>query len=154
AKDKATSKSQHITIKDSSALSKEEIEKMKKEAELHATEDRQKKELIDLRNQADALIHTTEKTLKDAGDKVKDDVKKPIEEKIAEVKKAKDGSDAAALRKAVDALGEAIQKVGGDLYKAAADAEKEKSAGAGSAGDDKKDAKSGDVIDADFKEKK
>ncbi|MDO8581327.1 MAG: molecular chaperone DnaK [bacterium] len=158
AKDKATSKSQHITIKDSSALSKEEIEKMKKEAELHATEDRQKKELIDLRNQADALIHTTEKTLKDAGDKVKDDVKKPIEEKIAEVKKAKDGSDAAALRKTVDALGEAIQKVGTELYKAAAEAEKAKGgdakksgeAGPGSAGD----AKQGDVIDADFKEKK
>lgn len=152
AKDKATSKSQHITIKDSSALSKEEIEKMKKEAELHATEDRQKKELIDLRNQADALVHTTEKTLKDAGDKVKDDVKKPIEEKIAEVKKAKDGSDVAALRKAVDALGEAIQKVGGDLYKAAAEAEKAK--GGDEKKDDKKDAKSGDVIDADFKEKK
>lgn len=152
AKDKATSKSQHITIKDSSALSKEEIEKMKKEAELHATEDRQKKELIDLRNQADALIHTTEKTLKDAGDKVKDDVKKPIEEKIAEVKKAKEGSDVAALRKTVDALGEAIQKVGGDLYKAAADAEKAK--GGDEKKDDKKDAKQGDVIDADFKEKK
>ncbi len=155
AKDKATAKSQHITIKDSSALSKEEIEKMKKEAELHATEDRQKKELIDLRNQADALIHTTEKTLKDAGDKVKDDVKKPIEEKIVEVKKAKDGSDAAALRKAVDALGEAIQKVGGDLYKAAAEAEKTNpSTSSGQKDDDKKDAKSGDVIDADFKEKK
>lgn len=155
AKDKATSKSQHITIKDSSALSKEEIEKMKKEAELHATEDRQKKELIDLRNQADALIHTTEKTLKDAGDKVKDDVKKPIEEKIAEVKKAKDGSDAAALRKTVDALGEAIQKVGGDLYKAAADAEKANpSTAEAQKGDEKKDTKQGDVIDADFKEKK
>lgn len=141
AKDKATNKSQHITIKDSGALKKEEIERMKKEAELHAEEDRKRKELIELRNQADTLVHTVEKTLKDAGDKVSAEIKKPVEEKLAELKKVKDSNDQAALKKAMDELSELIQKIGAELYKAAEpkpqpEIDKEK------------------VVDADFKEKK
>lgn len=116
AKDKATGRSQHITIKDSSALSKEEIERMKKEAEQFASEDRKKKELIDLRNQADTLIYTCEKTLKDAGDKIKDDIKKAVEEKIVELKKVKDGNDEEAIKRAIQELGEVIQKVGAAMY--------------------------------------
>ena len=81
AKDKATNKEQHITIKDSSALSKEEIEKMKKDAEKFASEDRKQKEMIDIRNKADNLIYTCEKTIKDAGDKIKPEDKKAVDEK-------------------------------------------------------------------------
>ena len=116
AKDKATNRSQHITIKDTSALSKEEIEKMKKQAEQFASEDRNKKELIELRNQADTLIYTSEKALKDAGDKVKAEDKKPIEDKIAELKKAKDGTDIEMIKKAIQELGDVIQKIGAAMY--------------------------------------
>jgi len=123
AKDKATSKSQNIVIKDSSALSKEDIEKMKKEAEMFATEDRKRKELIDLRNQADMVIYTAEKALRDlptgqagAGDKVPADIKKTIEEKVAAVKTAKDGNDTALLKKALDELGQEISKIGQAMY--------------------------------------
>ncbi|MBU3901213.1 molecular chaperone DnaK [Patescibacteria group bacterium] len=125
AKDKATSKSQNITIKDTSALSKEEIERMKQEAEAHAADDRQQKELIDLRNQADTTIYSVEKTLRDAGDKVPADIKKDVEEKIAAVKKVKDGNDEAALKQALDALSQEIQKIGAEMYKQEKATEKE-----------------------------
>jgi len=117
AKDKATNKSQHITIKDTSALSKEDIEKMKHEAESHAVEDRKQKEMIDLRNQADTLIYSVEKTLRDAGDKVSADVKKSVEDKVRELKKVKDGDDADIIKKALDELSGEIQKVGSELYR-------------------------------------
>ena len=116
AKDKATSKEQHITITDSSALKKEEIEKMKKEAEAHAAEDRQRKELIEVRNQADTLIYSTEKALKETGDKVKPEDKKEVEDKLAELKKLKDGSEIEPLKKGLDELSQAIQKIGAQLY--------------------------------------
>ncbi len=119
AKDKATGKSQNITIKESSALSEKEIEKMKKEAEQFAAEDRKKKELIDLRNQADTLIFTCERTLKEAGDKVKAEDKKPVEEKIIELKKIKDGQDIEAIKKVIQELGDAIQKIGAAMYQQA-----------------------------------
>ena len=125
AKDKATSRSQNITIKDSSALSKEEIEKMRQQAEAHAAEDRQKKDLIDLRNQADTLIYSVEKTMKDAGDKISADVKKSVEEKIETLKKTKDGNDSAAIKKAVDELSAEIQKVGTQMYEKTKEAQKE-----------------------------
>ncbi len=110
AKDKATNKEQSITITDSTALSKEEIEKMKQEAETHSVEDRKKKELIEVRNQADTLIFSTEKALKDAGDKVKSEDKKEVEEKVEELKKLKDSAEIEPLKKALDDLSQAIQK--------------------------------------------
>jgi len=119
AKDKATGKEQHITIKDSSALSKEEIEKMKKEAEKFASEDRKQKEMIDIRNKTDNLIYTCEKAIKDAGDKIKPESKKDIEEKIEELKKIKDGKDLEALKKANQGLEDAIQKIGAAMYEGA-----------------------------------
>ncbi len=125
AKDKATGKSQHITIKDSSALSKEEIEKMRREAEAHAAEDRKMKELIDLRNQADAVIYSVEKTLREAGDKVSADVKKGVEEKIEALKKVKDGNDESALKQALDELQLEIQKIGAQMYQQEKATEKE-----------------------------
>jgi molecular chaperone DnaK len=117
AKDKATGKSQDITITASSALSKEEIDRMQKEAQAHAEDDRKKKEMIELRNQADSTVYQTEKTIKEFGDKVPADIKKQIEEKLAAVKSTKDGSDTAALKKALDELSDVVQKIGSELYK-------------------------------------
>ncbi len=125
AKDKATGKSQNITIKDTAALSKEEIERMKKEAEMHSVEDRKQKELIDLRNQADALVYSVEKTLREAGDKVSADIKNSIQERIEAVKKVKDGQDAESLKKELDALSQEVQKIGSALYSQQKAAEKE-----------------------------
>jgi len=119
AKDKATGKEQKITITASTSLSKDEIEKMKKEGEVHAEEDKKKKEIVGLRNTAETIIYTTEKTLKDAGDKVLAEVKQQVEEKVAALKKVKDGEDKDAIQKAVDELNETVQKVGAEMYKAA-----------------------------------
>lgn len=116
AKDKATGKENTITIQGSSNLSKDEIERMKKEAEAHAAEDRARKETVELRNQADTLISVSEKTLKDAGDKAKPEDKTEVENKIAALKEVKDKDDAAAIRKASDELSAAIQKVGAAMY--------------------------------------
>lgn len=116
AKDKATGKEQKITISGSSGLSESEVEQMQKDAEKHAEEDKKKKELIEAKNMADSLIYTTEKTLKDAGDKVSKDDKKDVEGKVEELKKAKEGDDPEAIKKAYDALGEAVQKIGAAMY--------------------------------------
>ncbi|MAF24098.1 molecular chaperone DnaK [bacterium] len=116
AKDKATGKEQKITITASSGLSEDEIEKMKKDAELHADEDKKKKDSIETKNLADTLVYSTEKALKDAGDKVKDEDKKPVQEKIDALKKIKDGDDVEAIKKATDELSQAAQKIGSALY--------------------------------------
>ncbi|KKS53618.1 MAG: Chaperone protein DnaK [Candidatus Magasanikbacteria bacterium GW2011_GWA2_42_32] len=118
ATDKATGKEQAITITASSGLSKDEVEKMKKEAELHADEDKKKQEAIETKNLADTMIYTTEKMLRDAGDKVKPEDKKPIEEKIEELKKVKEGTDIEAIKKVADELSQAAQKVGAAMYEA------------------------------------
>lgn len=116
AKDKATQKSQSIKIEGSIGLSKEEIEKMKKEAELHAKEDKEKRDLSESRNLADTLIYTSEKALKDAGDKVSADVKKDIEGKIEELKKVKESANIDDIKQKTEALSQAIQKVGAQMY--------------------------------------
>ena len=117
AKDKATGKEQSIRIEASSGLSKEEIEKMKKDAELHAEEDKKKREKVEVKNNAEALVYSTEKTLRDFAGKITDDVKKSLEEKIAELKKVKDGDDLAAIKKASEDLSLEAQKIGSELYK-------------------------------------
>ena len=117
AKDKATTKQQHITISGSSSLSKDEIERMRKEAEAHAEEDRKRRELVDIRNQADQLVSVMEKTLKDAGDKVDAQTKASLEGKIAELKKLKEGSDIDAVKKKMEEISAEIQKVGAAMYK-------------------------------------
>jgi len=116
AKDKATNKEQHITIQGSSNLNKDEIERMKKEAEAHAAEDRKRKETVDARNHADTLIGVSEKTLKDAGDKARPENKALVEEKINALKEVKDKDDVEAIKKATDELSDAIQKVGAAMY--------------------------------------
>lgn len=117
AKDKATAKSQSIRIEGSVGLSKEEIEKMKKEAELHAEEDAKKREIIEARNLAEGLIYTAEKTLKEMGEKISSDVKKEIEEKIEELKKIKDSDNLADLKQKTQELSQALQKVGTQMHK-------------------------------------
>lgn len=147
AKDKATGKSQSIRIEASTGLSKDEIERMQKDAELHAEEDKRKKELIEARNLADTLTYTTEKALKDAGDKITQDEKKPVEEAVTELNKVKNGDDLEAIKKATEALSQAAQKIGEKLYAASqADATKNESrntsdgADGSSASDNVKDA--------------
>ncbi len=112
AKDKTSGKEQSIKIEAQSSLSKEDIEKMKKEAELHADEDKKKRELIDVKNQAEQLSYTAEKAVKDAGDKITPEIKQEIEDKIANLKKVKEGSEVAAINQAITDLGTAIQKIG------------------------------------------
>jgi len=124
ALDKATNKKQSIRIEASSGLSKEDIEKMKKDAELHAEEDKKKKETVDTRNAADTLVFSTEKTIKEFGDKIKAEDKKDIEDKVEALKKIKDSDDLDGIKKASEALSQAIQKVGSELYKAQQEAQK------------------------------
>ncbi len=154
AKDKATSKEQSITITASSGLSKDEVEKMKQDAAKHADEDKQKREVIDMRNQADSLVFTAEKAVKDAGDKVPADVKKEIEEKIEAVKKVKDGEDKDAIKKATDDLGQTIQKIGQAMYKDQKPPEGQSgpSTSSGTASGDAK--KSDEPVDAKYEEVK
>jgi molecular chaperone DnaK len=116
ARDKATGKEQSITITASSGLSKEEVEKMKKEAELHAEEDKKKKDLIDARNNADSVIYQSEKLLKESGDKVPEDVKKEVTDKVEALKKVKDTDDAEAIKKALEEMNQSIQKIGQAMY--------------------------------------
>lgn len=117
AKDKATGKEQSVRIEASTSLSKEEIEKMKKDAELHAEEDRKLRERADVRNTSDALIYTAEKTLRDMGDKVPAELKSDIESKIAALKQVKDTDNESGIRSASEALTVSLQKVGEMMYK-------------------------------------
>ena len=126
AKDKATNKSQSIRIEGSSGMSKEEIERMKREAEAHSDEDKKKKELIEARNLADNLVYTTEKTLKEAGDKISSETKKEVEDKITELKKVKDKDDIESIKAQTTELSQVIQKIGAEIYKKAETDKKEK----------------------------
>ena len=116
AKDKASGKEQHITIQGSSNLSKDDIERMKKEAEEHASEDKKRRETVEIRNQADTLISVSEKTLKDAGDKAPEADRKDTQEKIDALKNIKDNDDVDAIKKALDELSASIQKIGASMY--------------------------------------
>jgi len=116
ATDKATNKQQKITITASSGLSKEEIEKMKKEAELHAEEDIKKKEQVEIVNQAEAVIFTAEKMIKESGDKMKTEDKTELETKLEELKKAKEKNELEEIKKAMEAVNNVAQKIGASMY--------------------------------------
>ncbi|MFH0792345.1 MAG: molecular chaperone DnaK [bacterium] len=116
AKDEATNKAQTVKIEGSTGISKDEVERMKKEAEIHAGEDQKKRELIEARNSADTLVYTVEKTVKDAGEKVSAETKKQVEEKIDALKKAKDGDMLEDIKAKTEDLSQLIQKVGAELY--------------------------------------
>ncbi len=118
AVDKASNKTQHITITGSSNIPADEIERMKKEAELHAEEDKKKKEMIETRNHGEAMVIQTEKTLKENGDKVGDDIKKPINEKLEALKKSLENKETSKeeIEKGINELSDVIQKLGAALY--------------------------------------
>ncbi len=160
AKDLGTGKEQKITITASSGLSKDEIEKMRKDAELHAEEDKQKKEEIETRNEADSAVYRSEKMLKDNKDKISDSDKGKIEAAVNEVKEALKGSDSAAVKSASEKLNEAWQAVSAELYKAASEKAKAGQGqgpqggqpgpeAGGSAGGEKKGKDEGPIIDAE-----
>jgi molecular chaperone DnaK len=119
AKDKGTGKEQSIVIKGSTGLDKEEVEKMTKEAEQHAEEDKKKKELIDAKNKADSLIFTAEKTLKDNAGKIDQKIKEEVEEEIKKVKELlkEENISAAKINEASQFLSEKLQKIGEAVYK-------------------------------------
>ncbi len=147
AKDKATNKEQKITITASTALSKEEVEKMRTDAELHAEEDRKKRELIDLKNMADSTVYQSEKTVKEHEAKIPADIKTEIEQKITALKGVKDGDDSVAIKTALDELNQVISKIGSSLYE-------QSTAESGDASQGQTDSR-GDQgpIDADFEKK-
>ena len=143
AKDKATDKSQEITISGSTALSDDEVDRMVKDAESHAEEDKKRKDEIEVRNQVDSLAYSTEQTVKDLGDKVPEDQKKAVEEAVAEAKTALDGSDIEAIKKAGEKLTEVGQKLAEIVY---ADAQAQTAGNNGAAGNPSEP----DVVDADY----
>ena len=143
AKDKATDKSQEITISGSTALSDEEVDRMVKDAESHAEEDKKRKDEIEVRNQVDSLAYSTEQTVKDLGDKVPEDQKKAVEEAVAEAKTALDGTDIEAIKKAGEKLTEVGQKLAEIVY---ADAQAQTAGNNGTAGNPSEP----DVVDADY----
>ena len=116
AKDRASGKSQSIRIEGSTGLSKDEIERLKKEAEIHVEEDRIKKELTELKNQADTLIYTAERTIKDFGDKINPADKTEIEEKITALRAQTEGQDTQPFKEAMEALSQTIQRIGAAMY--------------------------------------
>lgn len=119
AQDKATGRSQHITITASSGLSEAEIEKMRKDAEQHADEDRRRKDLIETRNHADSAVYSAEKVLKDLGEKVPADLKSQVEDKIAKVREVMSGEDPDAIRSRLEELNQVLQQVGASAYQQA-----------------------------------
>jgi len=146
AKDLGTGKEQSIRITASSGLSKDEIERMVKDAESHASEDKRKREVIEARNQADGLVYTTEKALKEHGDKVDEATRKGIESAVEELKKAMDGDDADTIRQKTEALATASHKLAEVMYQQAQQAAPEGGEAAAGAG------KHDDVVDAEFEE--
>src|SRR5467141_4391327 len=146
AQDKGTGREQSVTITASSTLSKDEVGRMVKEAEAHSSEDRAKREEVELRNQADHIIHQAEKIMKDNEDKIPADVKSEVTGKLETLKSAAKGSDVALLKRQMDEFNEALQKIGQHIYEQAGAATGGGSASGG--GEEKKD----DVVDADYKE--
>ncbi len=152
AKDKATGKEQQIRIQASGGLSEADIERMVKDAEAHAGEDKRRRELVETRNQADALIHTTERTLREHGDKVAQADREAVEQAIQALKDTLSSEDAAAIKSKTEALAQVSMKIGEALYKAeqaaqtgAGGGSEASGGGAGAGGNDK-------VDDADFEE--
>ena len=140
AKDKGTGKEQQITISGSTALSDEEVDRMVKDAEAHAEEDKRQKEEVEVRNQTDSLCYSTEQTIADLGDKISADVKGEAEAAISEAKKALEGTDVDAIKAAGDKLQEVAYKLAQIVY---ADAQQETGGSAAASSDD-------DVVDADY----
>jgi molecular chaperone DnaK len=157
AKDKGTGKEQQIRIQASGGLSDAEIEQMVKDAESHAEDDKKRRELVEARNQAEALIHSTEKAVAEHGDKVGAEEKSAIETAIAELKSVREGEDVSDIQAKSQTLAQASMKLGEAMYKASQE-EAASGASGGDTGDDSGSRESGatgsneDVVDADFEE--
>jgi molecular chaperone DnaK len=157
AQDKGTGREQSVTITASSTLAKDEVERMVKEAELHAGEDRAKREEVELRNQADHMIHQAEKVIKDNEDKIPADVKAEVTTKLESLKTVAKGNDTAALRREMDEFNESLQKIGEHIYAQAGAKSGGGSDGSGgpdssSSADGEPKKKEEDVVDADYRE--
>jgi molecular chaperone DnaK len=153
AKDLATGKQQAIRIEVSSGLSKDEVEKMKKEAEEHAEDDRRSAELVEARNSADQLVYTTERTLREHGDKVSADQRRAIEEAVADLKKVKGGDDVGAIRSGVDRLTQAAHTLAEAMYEQASQARQAEAGRPSGPGPQAGPAAAGggeNVVDADY----
>ena len=151
AKDKGTGKEQKIQIQASGGLSDEEIEKMVKDAEANKEADKKKRESVDVRNQADTLIHSTEKNLKEHGSKISDAEKKAIEDGSAALKESLKGEDIDDIKKKTEALVQSSMKLGEAIYKSQQNAKPDSGKDDGK---DEKEKKDDDVVDADFEEVK
>jgi len=149
AKDKTTNKEQSVRIEASSGLSKDDIEKMKKDAEAHAEDDKKKRESAEVKNSANTLIYTAEKSLSDVGDKVSAEAKKLVQDKIDELKKVKDGSDTEIIKKTTEELSKVLQTIGEAMRKSAQDGNP-----SGQAEQPKNEGGEGKTREADFEEKK
>ncbi len=161
ATDKATNKQQKITITASSGLSKDEIEKMKKEAELHAEEDKKKKDEAEIKNQADAVVFTMEKMIKESGDKMKPEDKKELEDKTAELKKSKEAGNLEEMKKQMEDINAVAQKIGAAMYQQPGAGAPGAEAGAGNseagqagAENVNPEEKKDDVVEGEVEEKK
>ena len=153
AKDKGTGKEQQIRIEASGGLSDDDIERMVKDAESHAEEDKKRRELVDAKNQADALIHSTEKTIEESGDKVSAENKKEAEEAIAALRTALEGDDLSEIQAKTEALGQVAMKIGTALYQSGQEqAGGEQGGPGGEQSGDASGSKEEDVVDADFEE--
>jgi molecular chaperone DnaK len=155
AKDLATGKEQSMTVTGGSALGKDDIANMVKEAEAHAEEDRKRREAVELRNEADNLVFRTEKLISENADKITDDVKAPVEEAIVEVKAALDGTDDEAVKTAVDKLNTTSAALGQAMYAAAQAAQTEAPSEAGAPSDNadtngSSQSSDDDVVDAEI----
>ena len=149
AKDKATGKEQKITITATSGLSKDEVEKLVRDAQAHAEEDRRRKETVEARNMADSLAYQSEKALKDAWDKVPADVRSEVEAKIKDLRSALEGSDVARIKSATEALAQSAQKIGQHMYQQGAPQGEPAGTAAGKPNGEKKD---GETIEGEFRE--
>jgi molecular chaperone DnaK len=143
AKDKATGKEQQVRIEASGGLSEADVQRMVREAEQHAAEDKRRRELVEARNQADAAIHAAEKQLQEHGGRVGAELRKPVEDAIAAVREAMSGEDIGRIRQRIEALSQALTRFGEAIHRGAA--EQTAQGGQGSAGGD-------DVVDAEFEE--
>ena len=154
AKDQATGKEQSIQITASSGLSPEEIDNLVKDAEMNAEEDKKKKELVEARNSADALIYSTEKSIKELGDKVDSETKSKVEEASAALKKAMEGENTEEIKRLSEELTQISHKLAEAMYQQASASEQQADAGGESADQAGGAAPEEDVVDADFEEVK
>ena len=153
AKDKKTGKEQKITIKDSSGLSDDEIDRMKREAEENADADKERQETVEARNQADTDVYAAEKFLKENGEKLSDDTKGNLEKAVENIKKKLKGDDLEAIKSSNEKLQEAVQAAAGEAYKATTEADQAEATD-GNGGDDSEKKEEGPVVDAEVVEEK